>query len=136
MKINRSALVYPAVVLLLALACSVVIYFVRSAKYETWESAPAVITAQEDLRGHKTKLHYSYSVDGVIYRGSDVMSDSATSLTAGSDTEVWYDAAQPEVSMLTPPTAWFDALAPWFLALPLGIAVYAYNSRPEQQRTL
>ena len=132
MKNNRQAIIYPVIILLLAAICSAVIYCVKTAKYEDWQTAEAVVVQRDALRKHSHRVCFTYTVDGVQYSGSEVWNDTADRNPVGSVTTVWYDPEQPSLVRYGKPSPGFDACAPFFLAVPLSIGVFLYNRRGER----
>ena len=130
---NKTAIIYPVIILLLAAICSVVIYSTRTAKYESWLTTEAVVVQRDDLRKHKHRVHFAYTVDGVEYYSSEVWSDRGDRNPVGASTTVWYDPQQPSQVSYGKPTPGFDACAPFFLAVPLSIGVYRANRRDSDQ---
>ena len=129
---NKSAFIYPVIILLLAAICSVVIYCARTAKYESWMPTDAIVVQRDALRKHKHRVHFVYTVDGKQYTASEVWSDRADRNPVGSMTDVWYNPAHPSQVSYGKPSPGFDACAPFFLAVPLSIAVFLFNRRGEQ----
>ena len=133
---NKTAIIYPVIVLLLAAICSAVIYHVQTAKYESWLPTDAVVVQRDDLRKNKHRVHFVYSVDGVQYSGSEVWKNSADKNPVGSTTDVWYNPKQPSQVSYGKPSPGFDACAPFFLAVPLSISVFLSNRRGERTARL
>lgn len=133
---NKAVFIYPVIVLLLAALCSAIIYNVRTAKYENWQTADAVVVQRDALHKHKHRVHFVYTVDGIQYNGSEVWNDRADKKPVGSTTDVWYNPEQPSQVSYGKPTPGFDACAPFFLAVPLSIAVFLFNRRGEQTAKL
>ena len=129
---NKAAFIYPVVILLLAAICSMVIYSVRTAGFGNWQTTDAVIVQRDTLHRHKHRVHFVYTVDGIQYTSSEVWRDNADRSPVGATTDVWYNPERPAQVSYGKPSPGFDASAPFFLAVPLSIAVFLFNRRGEQ----
>lgn len=115
-------------ILLLALICSVVIYFARTWQYHDWVSTPGVVTGIQHYSGSKHnnashRIYFSFSVDGKIYQGNSLYAGISTDVTEGEQTEVWYNPENPNQSSFSQPNPGLDPYGPWFLAIPAVLLV-------------
>lgn len=126
---NFSAFLIPALILIAALICSVVINTTRNNDYDDWQTAQGTVICWEELRKHNTRVHFTYTVDGQLYNGSELFHDSpGDPFPAGSQKTVWYDPDDPTRVSFHEPDAALDTLAPFFIAVPLALACF-FNAR-------
>lgn len=123
------SLLIPALLLVAAFICSIVINQVRTNDYKDWQTAEATVLRWEELKKHNTRVHFTYNVDGQPYSGSELFHDSpGTAYPADSQKTVWYDPDNPTRASFYEPDATLDTLAPFFIAVPLALA-YFFSSR-------
>lgn len=123
-------------VLLLALVCSVVIYFARTWQYQDWVSAPGVVTDLQHYSGHKRssssyRIYFSFDVNGKTYQGSNLYTGKDAQTAIGETREIWYNPKNPNQSSFHKPSPGLDPWAPWILAVPvvLGLIVLPLRKR-------
>lgn len=128
-KENPKALIAAALVIILAVVLSVGIYFVRTAQYNDYVSAPGVIT-QIDIRQGSGKssgnhtIYFTYTVDETEYSGASSYSGSSTDRIEGETVEVWYDPDNPGESSFHKPVPGLDPIVPLFFCIPVAGVVY------------
>lgn len=135
MKIFRSAMFAPMLILVLALLCSMVILNVRTAEYNGWLPAEGILQDRVQLRKLKDRIHYTFIVDGTEYCGSDIIRRSIHTPPKGTAVTVWYDSDDlSRTSYGSKPSAEFDSLAPIFLAVPLSAGVLLMRLQRDASR--
>ncbi len=133
MKIFRSALFAPAVILISALLCSAVILNVRTIEYLGWYSTEGVLQERVQLRSLKDRVYYTFTLDGTTYNGSDVLHRHVHTPPKGSAITVWYDSDDyTRTSYGSRPSAEFDSWAPFFIAVPLSCGILLLNMRRDK----
>lgn len=126
---KTSAILIPLLLLIAAVVCSAVIYTVKTNGYSDWQTAQATVIRWEDLKKHNTRVHFTYTVDGQPYSGSELFHDSSENpYPAGSRKTVWYDPDDPTRALFHKPDATFDSFAPFFIAIPLAVG-YFFSAR-------
>lgn len=133
MKLYKNKYVLPVLILLVALLSSILIYVLRSEQYKDWTSAPGVILKIQDVRNFNVRIYYAYTVDGKSYNGDDLFGRSSESKNEeGQKVTVWYDPDHPSSSSFFKPHPGLDPYGPFFLGIPLSIAVLLGNRRKNQ----
>lgn len=112
-------------VIVIAAVISGIIYIADTNKFSDWETAPGIITEIEIMRKLKDKIHYTYTVDGNMYSGSELVNRASVSSgrKVGDEVSIWFDPNNPSSSFYLQPNPTFQALAPFFLAVPICIIV-------------
>lgn len=132
-KLFRSALFAPALIMAAALLGSVFILHYKTADYSRWQPAQAVIEQRIQLRSLKDRVYYSFELDGAVLEGSDLLHRHEKTPPAGSVVRVWFDPADPKrTSLWNRPSAEFDSWAPVFIALPLSFGVLMLGLKRER----
>lgn len=127
-------IIAPMVLLLAAVISSVIIYSVRTEQYKDWRPISGYVTGVDDLRKFKTRIRYTYMVKGIDYDSYDIFYDRYMDVypNAGNSVTVWYDPDKPELASYYEPTPGLDPYAPFFVTLPLSVAVYFSLARRKQ----
>lgn len=124
-----SVFLIPLLLLIAAAICSVIISTTKSNDYKGWQEAQATVLRWEELKKHNTRVHFTYTVDGQLYSGSELFHDSPDNpFPTGSQKTVWYDPDDPTRVSFYEPDATLDTIAPFFIAVPLAIACF-FNAR-------
>ncbi len=124
MKISKKLTSVIAVIAVAAII-SCIIYITDCNKYRDWTTAPGVITEIEVTRNHNSRIHYKYAFDGVVYSGSELVDRASVSSgrKTGDEVSIWIDPDNPSSSFYLQPNPTFQAFAPFFLAVPLCLAI-------------
>ena len=112
-------------VIIIAAIASGIIYKLNADKYSSWDSVPGEVQEIEQLRKLKDRIYYTYTVNGKVYSGSEVVHRSSHSNAgkAGDEITVWYDTKEPASSCYLKPNPTFQATAPIFLTVPICLII-------------
>lgn len=112
-------------VIIIAAIASGIIYKINCEEYKDWESTPGVVVEIKLLRKLNDRIYYTYTVDGNVYSGSEVVhrNSHSSAKNAGDEVAIWYDPDNPSSSLYLKPNPTFEATAPIFLTVPICLII-------------
>lgn len=122
----------PVIIIVIALICSVCIYYVRNERYKDWVSVSGVITNVEQyVSSNRTRhnIYYSYNVNGAEYTGEESFMGNNNGHYSGEICDIWYDPDNITDSRFEKPGPGLNIFAPFFLGIPLAVGMYGFNKQ-------
>lgn len=137
-------IIVPLVVLLIAGIISAILYFTINEKAEQWLTTDGTITNVKITQGNARsiggsgpKIHYEwiYTVDGIEYSGKDMFGyrKEQGHYNVGEKKEIWYNPKNPIETSFVKPSPNLAVWVPFFLAIPIMLAVYSMQARKENK---